>query len=147
MKYSIDAVNESEYTDIIDVWEASVRATHHFLKEADIEYYKPLILEKYLKAVKLKCVRNVEQKIIAFLGVADCSVEMLFIHPDYIGNGIGKLLLGFAIKEFKITKVDVNEDNIQALAFYEHFGFQTTGRSESDSTGRPYPILHMELRR
>ncbi|ADR21290.1 hypothetical protein MATR_10810 [Marivirga tractuosa] len=34
----IEKVNKSNYLEIVEVWEASVRATHHFLKEADIAY-------------------------------------------------------------------------------------------------------------
>lgn len=29
-------VNETDFAHVIDVWEASVRATHHFVSEADI---------------------------------------------------------------------------------------------------------------
>ena len=32
----IDTVTKSEYPELLNVWEASVRATHHFLKEKDI---------------------------------------------------------------------------------------------------------------
>ncbi|TRZ42430.1 GNAT family N-acetyltransferase [Robertkochia solimangrovi] len=142
----IDNIDKKEYTEVVAVWEASVRATHNFLKEEDIEYFKPLILNTYLDAVELKCIRNSENKIIGFLGVADHNLEMLFIHPDHRGKHIGKALLNFAIEELKVTKVDVNEQNEQAVGFYEHFGFKTVNRSVVDGTGKPYPILHMELK-
>jgi putative acetyltransferase len=45
----------------------------------------------------------------------------------------------------EITKVDVNEQNIQAVGFYKHIGFHVLGRSESDGQGKEYPILHMGL--
>ena len=54
----IDFINKSEYKEVVNLWEASVRATHHFLKDDDIEYFKPLILNSYLDAVELRCVRN-----------------------------------------------------------------------------------------
>ena len=97
MKQNIDLIKKSEYQDVVAVWEASVRATHHFLKEEDIAYFKPLILNTYLDAVQLRCVRNEEQKIVGFIGVAEHNLEMLFIHPDYRGKKIGKVLLEFAI--------------------------------------------------
>lgn len=127
------------------MWEASVRATHHFLKEEDIAFFKPLILNEYLKAGELRGVRDLEGKIIGFLGAAGKNLEMLFIHPEARGMGIGKLLLQYAFQELEVTKVDVNEANEQALGFYQHAGFQVTGRSELDATGKPYPILHMKL--
>ncbi|MEH0154417.1 GNAT family N-acetyltransferase [Limibacter armeniacum] len=146
MNYRIDYVKQSEYPKVVDVWEASVRATHHFLEEGDIEYFKPLILNSYLDMVELRCVRNERREILAFLGVAENSLEMLFIHPDSRGKGIGKALVEYAINEFKITKVDVNEQNEQAVGFYFHCGFEVDSRSELDSLGKPYPILHMKLK-
>ena len=145
MKYKIDKIETSEFPEVVDVWEASVRATHHFLKEEDIEYFKPLILNEYLKAVELRGVRDNERKIIGFLGVAEQNLEMLFIHPQARGKGIGKTLLNYAITELGITKVDVNEDNEQAVGFYHHSGFKTKSRSELDASGKPYPTLHMAL--
>jgi hypothetical protein len=41
--------------------------------------------------------------------------------------------------------VDVNEQNEQALGFYLRMGFEVEGRSELDSTGKPFPLLHMRL--
>ncbi|MEM6719257.1 MAG: GNAT family N-acetyltransferase [Bacteroidota bacterium] len=146
MKHSIDTIHNSEYEEVVAIWEASVRATHDFLKEEDIQYFKPLILNTYLDAVDLQCIRNEQKEIIGFLGVAEHNLEMLFIRPDYIGKSIGKSLLNYAIQHMKVTKVDVNEQNEQALGFYQHFGFHVVSRSELDASGKPYPILHMELK-
>ena len=41
--------------------------------------------------------------------------------------------------------MDVNEQNDVAIAFYERMGFKQIGHSELDATGRPFPIVHMEL--
>ena len=145
MKYEIGNIDKSEFPEVIDVWEASVRATHDFLMEKDIEYFKPLILNDYLAAVDLRCVRDDKGNIMGFLGVAEQNLEMLFIHPKTRGHGIGKALLKYAIEVLCVSKVDVNEDNHQAVGFYEYFGFKTIARSELDSYGNPYPTLHMRL--
>lgn len=145
MQYEVDTIDAAEFPEVVAVWEAAVRATHHFLKEEDIAYFKPLILNEYLKAVELRGVRDRNGRIIGFLGAADQNLEMLFIHPEARGQGIGKTLLQYAIRELYVTKVDVNEANEQALGFYQHAGFQIAGRSELDATGKPYPILHMRL--
>jgi putative acetyltransferase len=39
----------------------------------------------------------------------------------------------------------VNEQNPQAVGFYEHIGFLITGRSTLDGQGKPFPLLHMKL--
>jgi len=142
---NIQAASPADYQEIVDVWEASVRATHHFLKEEDIQYFKPLILNEFLKAVNLFCVRNEQGRIAGFLGTADDKIEMLFIDPLSRGKGVGKLLLQYAIHQLGTKKVDVNEENHQAVGFYKHMGFQVVSRSDVDSMGKPYPILSLEL--
>ncbi|SIQ07256.1 GNAT family N-acetyltransferase [Maribacter ulvicola] len=147
MTNHIDKIEKKEYEDVVELWESSVRATHDFLKEQDIEYFKPLILNTYLDAVELRCIRNNDKKIVGFLGVADHNLEILFIHPEYRGKSIGKTLLDYSIDHLGVTKVDVNEQNEQAVGFYKHCGFETLKRSELDSFGKPYPMLHMELKK
>ncbi len=142
----IEPATPSDFPEIADVWEASVRATHGFLSEADIQDLKPLILNEYLKAVELFCVRE-NEKILGFLGLSPEKIEMLFIHPDARGKGIGKRLVQFAIQEKAIQKVDVNEQNPQAVGFYEHVGFEVVSRSPLDPQGKPFPILSMELKK
>ena len=143
MNYKVDTINKTEYREVVDLWEASVRATHHFLKEEDIAYFKPLILNTYLDAVELKCIK-VNEKIVGFLGVAEQKLEMLFIHPEYRGKKVGKTLLEYSIDKLNVDKVDVNEQNEQAVGFYNHLGFKIIKRSELDAAGKPYPILHMK---
>ena len=143
IKDAIEPVTPSDYLEITDVWEASVRATHHFLPESDILYFRPLILNEYLRLVKLSCIRNEAEAIVGFSGTADGKLEMLFIRPDYRGRGVGKRLLLHTIEREEVTSVDVNEQNPQAVEFYLHMGFEEIGRSETDGLGKPYPLLHL----
>ncbi|MGQ8366198.1 acetyltransferase [Glaciecola sp. 1036] len=140
----VSAVNKDDYLRLIDIWEASVRATHDFLPEQNINELKPLILEHYFDAVELRCVKD-DDEIIGFIGVADTNIEMLFVSPSAFGTGVGKLLLQNAVKELKASKVDVNEQNPQAIGFYQKMGFEKVGRSALDGQGNPFPLLHMAL--
>ena len=60
-------------------------------------------------------------------------------------QGVGKKLITYAIDNLQVTKVDVNEQNIQAVGFYKHIGFNIYKRSDLDGEGKAYPILHMQL--
>ena len=82
--------------------------------------------------------------LVGFIGLQDDKIEMLFIDSDNRGKGYGSTLLEFA-KKLGATKVDVNEQNPLALAFYQAKGFRVTSRDETDDAGRPYPILHLSL--
>ncbi|GAB3511490.1 GNAT family protein [Emticicia fontis] len=142
--YTIAEVKPEEHDVLLDIWESSVRATHHFLKEENILFFKQTIHEhKYFEMVELACIRDDTGQILGFLGTNEDNLEMLFVHADAIGKGIGKALLNHAIDEVKVTKVDVNEQNLQAVGFYLYHGFKTVNRSELDGTGKPFPILHM----
>ncbi len=136
-----------DYDELLTVWEASVRSTHHFLTEENIQFYKPLVRNRYFYAVELYIIRNREGKIAAFMGLSDELIEMLFVHPDEQGKGYGKRLMHYALHEKHIYKVDVNEQNGQAYQFYLHTGFRPVGRDETDATGNPFPILHLQWER
>ena len=137
--------NGEVYQTLIDLWEASVRATHHFLPEAEILALRPLILEHYFDAVTLHCARTEEGLIAGFSGVHEGKLEMLFVAPEARGGGVGRLLVVHAIAQGGATLVDVNEQNEQAVGFYLKMGFTVTGRSPLDGQGKPYPLLHMVL--
>lgn len=136
--------SEIDFPILIDIWERSVRATHHFLPETEIINLKPLILNQYFQHVLLhKYVQN--GQIVGFIGTSTDNIEMLFIDPQFRAKGIGRELCHFATQVLKMNKVDVNEQNTQALGFYEKIGFSVIGRSALDGQGKPYPILHLRL--
>lgn len=145
IKPAIQPVAPSRYPELLAVWEASVRATHDFLSEADIASLKPLILERYFAAVDLRCAVAGDGQVLGFVGMAKGKIEMLFIAPEHRSRGIGTLLARHAIERHGATKVDVNEQNPQALGFYRSLGFRTVGRSATDGQGRPFPLLHLEF--
>ncbi|RDY26569.1 GNAT family N-acetyltransferase [Romboutsia weinsteinii] len=142
---SLNNINKDDMNNILDVWESSVRATHTFLSESDVKSIKPQVIEGANYVSNFLCVRNEEGTIKAFMGVHDSKIEMLFVSNDSRGKGIGKKLIDYAINNLDIKYVDVNEQNIQGVGFYEHMGFATFKRSELDDQGNPFPILHMKL--
>ena len=143
----ISCVRPEDFPRILEVWEASVRATHTFLSEADIQFIKPLVPDAIASVPHLACMRDVSDHVVGFIGVEGMKVEMLFVHPTFRGQGIGTRLLKHAIKTQNARLVDVNEQNDQAVGFYLRMGFEIEGRSELDSTGKPFPLLHMRLKR
>lgn len=144
---AIERAGPSDFDEITAVWEASVRATHHFLSEEDILFFKPLIREQYLFAVDVYCTRDEKGRILGFLGTSDEKIEMLFICPEGRGKGLGKALLHYAVHILQKKAVDVNEQNEQAVGFYTNFGFTIISRSEKDSLGKPYPLLTLHYLR
>lgn len=141
----IERAEKAEHQQLIAIWEASVRATHDFLAESDLLELKPLILDQYFNLVDLSVARSSDGELLGFCGVNDSNIEMLFVAPQARGKGVGALLARHAIRAQGATKVDVNEQNEQALGFYKHLGFEVIGRSALDGQGKAYPLLHMRL--
>lgn len=140
----IRKVKIGDYPRLMQIWESAVVNTHDFLHKEDFEYYKKNI-PTYFQYVTLYGFENKDGKLIGFMGLAENSLEMLFIDNEYREQGVGKQLLMYAIEQGGITKVDVNEQNTQGVGFYLHFGFKQIGRSEKDEQGKEYPILHLAL--
>ena len=84
---------------------------------------------------------------VAFMGIDSNRLEMLFLSPEVRGKGLGKQLLQYGIETYNIQELTVNEQNPQAVGFYEHMGFQTYKRTEYDEEGNPYPLLYKRLSR
>lgn len=84
---------------------------------------------------------------VAFMGIDSNRLEMLFLSPEVRGKGLGKQLLQYGIETYNIQELTVNEQNPQAVGFYEHMGFQTYKRTDHDEEGNLYPLLYMRLSR
>ena len=138
----IDHLTTSLKDELIGVWEKSVRSSHHFLSEEDLEYYRPRIRDIYFDAVDLYVVRN--PNMVAFMGLSEDMVEMLFVLPSEKGKGYGSALLNYAFEEKHIRKIDVNEQNTEAYQFYINRGYHAIARDEMDADGKTYPIVHLE---
>lgn len=143
LPYMIREIKETDYPRLIEIWENAVLNTHDFLKEEDFLYFKKQ-LPVYFQYVMLLGFEQ-EGVLVGFMGIANGNLEMLFVDNCCRGAGIGKQLVAYAIANLQVTKVDVNEQNTQAVGFYKYMGFNIVGRSELDGEGKEYPILHMGL--
>lgn len=127
------------------LWEKSVKATHEFLSDHEIEEIKKSVPQALNDVADLIIAENDSKTPVAFMGVENNKLEMLFVSPEERGNGLGKKLIQYGIEKFSINELCVNEQNPKATGFYEHLGFQVYKRTDQDEQGRPYPLLYMRL--
>ncbi len=130
---------------LLEVWEDSVKATHKFLSSEEILEIKKYVPQALKEISHLVIVENEENILVAFMGIEDTKLEMLFIKNSERKKGLGKRLLNYGIENYNVNELTVNEKNFNARGFYEHMGFQTYKRTELDEQGNPYPILYMKL--
>jgi putative acetyltransferase len=133
-----------DFGTLLDVWLRSVRATHVFLTDADIQSLLPVVRDQALPNLELWVLCNDNGVPIGFVGVSEGTIDALFIAPEHRRRGGGRLLVEHARKLKGILRVDVNEQNPQAVLFYMTQGFRVIGRSPVDDAGRTFPILYMQ---
>jgi len=136
----------ADHAVLLDIWHRAVLATHDFLSTQDVQSLYHQVDELYLPAVTVQVWTDEAGRVRGFIGLSDRHVEMLFVDPDYRGQGLGSQLLDDARRRLGLLTVDVNEQNPAAHGFYRRYGFQDTGRSETDGEGRPFPLIHMAYR-
>jgi putative acetyltransferase len=130
---------------LLDIWLRSVRATHTFLSEDDIQSFMPSVRDVALVEQEIWVLCTASGVLMGFMGMSASKIETLFLAPEFQRCGGGRRLVQHAQKLKGELTVDVNEQNPAACRFYEACGFVVEGRSELDSTGRPFPLLHMRL--
>ena len=130
---------------MLALWERSVRATHRFLVEDDIEALRPRVADEFVGgAVDWWLLVNDQDQAVGFLGYSANCIEGLFIDPTFRSRGAGRFLVAHAERLASgPLRVDVNEQNEDARLFYEAMGFVIVGRSATDGDGRPFPLLHL----
>ncbi len=152
--HRIRRAHPDEVPALFAIWEAAVAATHDFITPADLAFYAELVRERYLPRAHIAVATGPGNAPLGFIGLAADHIEALFVHPDHARSGIGRALVGYARRPpglprpaggLRAVRVDVNEQNRPARAFYERLGFVAVGRSRLDACGRPYPILHLRL--
>ncbi|HEK0777202.1 TPA: acetyltransferase [Proteus mirabilis] len=132
----------SEAPEIIQIWKNSVDATHDFLTADDRQEIEKEVIG-FFSETPVWVATNQEDCPLGFMFLHDGHLEALFIDASARGLGIGKQLISHALTLHPNLSVDVNEQNQQAVGFYQHMGFQISGRSELDNQGRAYPLLHL----
>ena len=132
---------------LLIVWEASVRETHLFLSDTEIKNIKKYVAEALREVCHLLIANDEEGHSVAFMGIENKILEMLFITPEQRGKGLGKDLLSLGIEKYGVNQLTVNEQNPQAKGFYEHLGFKVYKQTDTDEQGNPYPLLYMRLDR
>lgn len=131
-----------DFPRIMAIWRSAVEPTHLFVAPADLAAIETE-LRTFFPQVTLTLAVEPSGSIVGFMYLHQGHLEALFVDADRHGKGIGRALIGAALARYPQLTTDVNEQNVQALAFYQRLGFVRTGRSALDGQGRAYPLLHL----
>ncbi|HET7030590.1 MAG TPA: GNAT family N-acetyltransferase [Candidatus Limnocylindrales bacterium] len=142
----IRPVRPTEHDALVDIWLRSVRATHTFLTEPEIDALIPDAGDALAPGGPLELwilAEDVDDRAVGFMGLVGSDVSALFLDPDVRRQGGGRALIQHAVSLRGPLTVEVNEQNPDAVRFYEAMGFRMIERTPTDGDGRPYPILRM----
>lgn len=138
-------IRHSSPTDgdrVVAIWRDAVDATHHFLAPSDRAAIEEEV-QSFLPSAPLWLAVDNNDRAVGFMLLDGSHMEALFIDPAYHGQGVGRQLVEHGLGLSPAMTTDVNEQNPQALGFYQRLGFQPSGRSERDGQGRAYPLIHL----
>lgn len=142
MVISIRRSRHDEGEKLVAIWRRSVDATHDFLsKEYRVEL--ETLVSSFLPEAPLWVAVTEKDEPIAFMLLTGEHMDALFVDPMVRDCGVGKLLIEHALTLAPKLTTNVNEQNEQAVGFYQKMGFKVTGRSETDDLGKPYPLLNL----
>jgi putative acetyltransferase len=128
----------------VNIWRSAVDATHHFLTPEDRHAIDEEV-QRFLPQLPLWLTVDDSDRAVAFMSLTGSHMGGLFIDAAFHGVGVGRMLVEHARALHPVVTTDVNEQNQQAIGFYERLGFVRTGRSPCDDEGRAYPLIHLRL--
>lgn len=134
----------SEASEVIQIWKSSVDATHDFLTAHDRQEIEKEVVS-FFSETPVWVATNQDDQPLGFMFLHEGHLEALFVAASARGLGVGKRLISHALALHPELSIDVNEQNQQAVGFYQHMGFEVSGRSGRDNQGRPYPLLHLRM--
>ncbi len=122
--------------DVLKVWEHLLTVTRDYIEKNKV----------------FKLVQN--DQIIgyySYFSIDENTIKLdnIFILPEFIGKGFGKILMNDFLKnvrELEIDKITLDaEPNVEK--FYSLFGFQTVGQLESSIKDPYLPIMELQIQK
>ena len=115
------------------IWRAAVEASHGFLTPDDIDWYEELVSGYLPRMSDLRVAVQDDGRPVGFIAQESGEIHMLFVAPHAQGTGVGSALLEHVSQTEPTLRLDVNEQNPTALAFY-------LARGLSKSDGRSWTV-------
>jgi putative acetyltransferase len=132
-----------EHQKLLHIWEECVATVSDIFTVHQLDQIRTLYFQHhYFEHLQLYHI-EIDSVIAGSVGLANDKIELLFVTPQFRHQGVASKLLQHAL-DMGAHYTDVYENNQYGLEFYLKRGFEKIARSEVDSEGNPYPILHLK---
>lgn len=119
----IRKIREDDITRVMTIWTKGNFKAHYFI---DKDYWLlnfNKVKNEYLKQATTY-VYEKENEIRGFISIVEPNyIGALFVHIDYLRQGIGRKLINFCKERYDELTLRVYEKNVDATLFYINMGF------------------------
>lgn len=147
--WTVTAATADDAEEIVALWRRSFQRAMHLSELDDPQGFADQLA--YFRTIPVADVRVVRPSphgmITGFMVQAGSVVEQLYVHVDWQGQGIGKMLLDVA-KAASPTGLLLHtfQANLGAQAFYRGQGFVQTARGQASIADNPWASSLEQLR-
>lgn len=160
MEYSIGPISTEDRESIMDIFNYYIENSFAAFPETKLPYQAFDMLLQMSRGYPSGSVRNSKGEIVGFgtlrahnpMPVFSQTAEIAyFMHPDYTGKGLGKMLLAFLEKGGRkkgITNIlaSISSLNTKSIEFHKKNGFTECGRfmKVGRKNGRDFDTVWMQ---
>lgn len=119
--------NKKDLSQVMEIWLNENIIAHKFISkeywEYNFKYVKDIIPNSEIY------IYEIENKIMAFIGLNNNYIEGIFVKKQVQSKGIGKQLINYVKNLKKELNLNVFQKNLNAINFYKNLGFKIIDES------------------
>ncbi|MBQ7021977.1 MAG: GNAT family N-acetyltransferase [Akkermansia sp.] len=120
---------------LADIWLCASLKAHSFIAADYWHISRARMVSEYLPNSNTLVLESEPGQPLAFISLLGRHIAALFVHPYFQGCGYGSALLRQAQQQYDTLTLNVYQDNIDAVHFYQYHGFRITASSTDSTTG------------
>ena len=134
---------DSLISELINIWRKSTLDLNTLTID-NIKILESHIKKDLINIENLILVKDENNSIIAFMGIEDNDLKMIFVDPSYKKMGLGKELVSLAIEKHNVNKISVMSPYLPSLNFCSKLGFKIDDTIKNANDNSNF-ITHLKL--
>ena len=143
----IRKLNEADIDKVMDIWMKSTIKAHDFISKEYWQNNYNTVKEVYIPMSETFVYKDV-QCIKGFISVINNEfIGALFVDIYFLGNGIVKQLIDYAVSKYGKLQLAVYKENKKSVEFYINRGFKIIEEQINDDSKHVEYIMEKSLSR